>query len=786
MNDRYSEIKNLEKSLKERGLKYVGKRVLNRESEMKAAGEMVYIDDIRMKGMIFGKILFSPHAHARIVRIETAKAEALPGVYTIVHYFNSPHIAYNSASRFYMDLNPVDMPRTEYIFDETVKFVGDRVAAVAAETAQIAEQALKLIDVEYEELPASVDFEEALLENAPQANPDGKDGSNLCGDWIAYGNDSEEEVLKSIESADYSFTDTFRTPRVHHGYMEPVCHIANYTRDGKLTVYSSCQNVFCFRDVIAKSLDIPQSRVRVIKTVSGGAFGGKLEVMHEPVAGLLSMKTLRPVKLLLNRKETFISTRSRHEAIITVSTGMSKEGKIIAQHVESRLNTGAYAGAGPNTVGAQSGKMFILYNADKMFYRGASFYTNTPPAGAMRGYGAPQIHAARETHMDRIALAMGIDPVSLRLKNVVLPHKKNCMGNDMHNARIKECIETGAEVFDWYNRRRNAEETHSGRYRRGVGMDIAVHGNGWYPVYQDLTTITIRMNNDGTAVLLTGTHDLGTGARTILGQIAGEVLDMPPEDIEIIEADTDVTPLDLGAQASRTTYIGGNAAILAALNLRKQLLAEGAALLDMNVHDVEVRNRAVVSKKDTEVSCTYEEIVASAQAGKHGDQRDLTATETFESVNSIDSYVAVFTEVEVDIETAEVNVLEVTPVHNSGKVINPVLFEGQVYGGVHMGLGYALSEEMLIDHTTGRVLNPNFRKYRMFRAHQMPVINLRTVESPEEAGPFGAKSIGECATDGVAGAVVNAVSHALGNVKMNKMPLTPEYLKTVILDICQF
>ena len=242
MNDRYSEIKNLEKSLKKRGLKYVGKRVINRESEMKAAGEMVYIDDIRMKGMIFAKILFSPHAHARIVSIETSKAEALAGVYAIVHYFNSPHIAYNSASRFYMDLNPVDMPRTEYIFDKTVKFVGDRVAAVAAETAQIAEQALKLIDVEYEELPSSVDFEEALLENAPQANPNGKDGSNLCGDWIAYGNDSEAEVLKSIESADYRFTDTFRTPRVHHGYMEPVCHIVNYTRDGKLTVYSSCQS----------------------------------------------------------------------------------------------------------------------------------------------------------------------------------------------------------------------------------------------------------------------------------------------------------------------------------------------------------------------------------------------------------------------------------------------------------------------------------------------------------------------------------------------------------------
>ncbi|MCK5674295.1 MAG: molybdopterin-dependent oxidoreductase, partial [Spirochaetales bacterium] len=393
MNDRYADIKKLENTIIDQGLKYVGKRIINRESEMKAAGETIYIDDMRIKGMIFGKILFSPYAHAKILKINTRKAEALPGVHAVLHYFNSPHVVYNGAARFYMDSSPMDMPRTEYIFDETVKFVGDRVAAVAADTQKIAEEAAKLIDVEYEQLPASIDFEKAITEGSPQANPHGKDGSNLCGDWLAYGNATEEETKESIESADFTFKDTFRTPRVHHGYMEPVCHIADYTREGKLTVWSSCQNVFCFRDVIARALELPQSKVRVIKTVSGGAFGGKLEVMHEVVAGLLSMRSRRPVKVLLSRKDTFISTRSRHEAILTVSTGMSKDGTITAQHVESRLNTGAYAGAGPNAVGAQSEKMFVLYNGGKMFYRGGSFYSNSPPAGAMRGYGSPQIHA---------------------------------------------------------------------------------------------------------------------------------------------------------------------------------------------------------------------------------------------------------------------------------------------------------------------------------------------------------------------------------------------------------
>ncbi len=778
-----SGIKDLERSISNKGLKYVGKRIPNRESEMKVTGEILYIDDIRMKGMLYGKMLFSPHPHAGIKSIDTTRAEALPGVRTVIHHFNTPHIAYNCAARFYTDVKSGDLPLTEYIFDSTVKYVGDRIAAVAADTAEIASAAVKLIEVEYEELPASIDFEKALLDGAPQANPNGIDGTNLCGGWLTYGSDSEEAVLEHIRNADFTFENTFRTPKVHHGYIEPVCHIANYTRNGKLTVWSTCQNVFSFRDVIASVMELPQSRVRVIKTVSGGAFGGKSEVLHEGVAALLAMRTYRPVKILLNRKEVFTSTTSRHPSIITVSTGVNKDGKIIGQHVKTITNTGAYAGSGTNVIGAQSDMNFVLYSADKLFYRGVSFYTNTPNAGAMRGYGSPQLMAARETHMERIALDMGIDPVEFRLKNVVSPYEINCMGNNMYNTRIKDCIEKGAKIFDWKNRRENAAKLQTGRYRRGVGMDIAVHDNGWAPAFQDLTTITIKMNNDGTAVLLTGTHDLGTGSRTILAQIAGEVLELPPEHIEVIEADTDVTPFDMGAKASRTTYIGGNAAILAAGNLRKQLIYEGAAILDLNPSEVEIQDRTVVSTSDPKKKCTFTNIVVSAQTGKHGPQRDLTATESFESLIAIKSYVAVYTEVEVDTETGKVKVLEVSPVHNSGRVINPLLFEGQIHGGIQMGLGYALSEEMLIDSKTGKVINPNFEKYKMFRATDMPEINISTVENPEDAGPFGAKSIGECATDGVAGAIVNAVSHALGNVRLDRIPLTPEYLKSVIIKM---
>lgn len=521
-------VKVFEHQLSERGFDWVGKRLPNREAEMKAAGEIQYIDDMHLAGMLHAKMLLSPHAHARIKRIDASGAEALPGVRAVAHFFNTPHIVYNSAARFYLDTSDFDMPRTEYIFDDTVRYVGDRVAAVAADDPFIAAAAIKLIEVEYELLPAAVTLEMALREGSPLANPHGIDGTNLCGGRLAYGNASEEEVLAAIHGADHVFTDTFHTPRVHHGYIEPVCHIAHYTRDGKLTVWTSSQNVFCFRDVLSTALDIPQSRIRVIKTVCGGAFGGKLEVMHEPVAATLSMRTFKPVKLRLDRREIFSSTRSRHEGILTITSGVRNDGTLVAQHVASDLNTGAYAGSGPNTIGAQSGKMFILYQAEKMFYSGASYYTNSPSAGAMRGYGCPQITVTREVHTDRIAHELKMDPVEFRLLNVIRPYQKNCMGNDMHNARVEECILRGIREFNWKEKRLSAEKTRREKLRRGVGMDIAVHGNGWYPVYQDITTITLRLNNDGSATMLSGTHDLGTGSRTVLAQIAAEILTVPP------------------------------------------------------------------------------------------------------------------------------------------------------------------------------------------------------------------------------------------------------------------
>jgi len=757
----------------------IGSSPFNSDAWDKVTGGAQYVDDLRFKGMLHCALLFSPHAHARIVSIDDTEARNAPGVYAVVHCFNTPAVLYNSAIRFHTDDNPADMPVTERVFDQEVKFIGDRVAAVAADTRELARKAVELLKVVYEPLPAVITLDEAIKPEAIQASPFGLGTGNVCGGWVAYGSDSESEVLSQIAQSPRHCVSQFRTSRVHHGYLEPVAHVAQYSRADGLTVWTSSQSVFSFRDVLCGILGLPQSQVRVVKTVSGGAFGGKLEVMHEPVVALLAMRTLHPVKIRLDRKEVFSSTRSRHEAIITISSGFDSEGTLQAQHVLSYLNTGAYASSGPNTVGAQSGKTFVQYDVRHMFYRGAPFYTNTPIAGAMRGYGCPQLMVSREVHMDRIARELGMDPVEFRMKNILRPHVLNCLGKPMHNTLGYECLRTGAQLFGWTDRFQRVHMAKDQRIQVGIGVGTAVHGSGWYGVYQDLTSMTMLMNNDGSLQVLTGIHDLGTGSRTILAQIVGETLSLPLDHIKVMEADTAVTPLDLGAQGSRSTYIGGNCARECALLIKEQLADQASQMLGCSRAHL-VFETLGITDGETGRKVSFAGIVDSAQKGRHGPQRQIAATHSYASRMNVYSCSAVFVEVSVDTQEGTVHVDEILSVHSSGRIINPALCEGQVHGGIQMGLGYALSEEMVLDPATGAVLNPTFRNYRMFRADQMPSIKVHFIEDPEASGPYGAKGIGECATDGVAGAVVNAVSNALGGVGITQIPMVPSYVKSLV------
>jgi len=760
----------------------VGTSPYNRESWDKVMGATQYIDDLRFKGMLYSALLFSPHAHAHIVSIDASEALALEGVHAIIHCFNTPDTLYNSAIRFYSDTNTADMPCTERVFNREVQFVGDRVAAVAADSEAVAREAIKHIKVEYELLPSVLTLEEAVASNATQASPFGVDGSNLCGDWVAYGSEGEEAVLEKVKQSPLQEVSTFRTSRVHHGYMEPVAHVAQYSPSKKLTIWTSSQSVFSFRDVLSQILGLPQNAVRVIKTVSGGAFGGKLEVMHEPVVALLSMQTMRPVKIRLNRKEVFLSTRTRHEARITLTSGYTPQGKLIAQHVYSLLNTGAYAGSGPNTVGAQSGKTFVQYGAEAMFYRGGCFYTNSVIAGAMRGYGCPQIMVSREVHMEGIARKLSLDPVQFRLNNLLAPDSTNCMGKPTHQGLGIECLQEGAKTFCWDERRAQASVKSNEKVRYGVGVGTAVHGSGWYPVYQDMTSVTMMMNNDGSLQILTGIHDLGTGAKTVLSQIASETLHIPLDCIDIVEADTAVTPLDLGAQASRSTYIGGNCVLECANIIKEQLLLEAAQITGVATQNLCLGTSEFIEQVSGK-KVSFPTIIDSAQKGLHGKQRQIAAVHSYASHTSVYSYSAVFVEVAISVDTGSVRVEDILCVHNSGTIINPALCEGQVHGGVQMGLGYALSEEMVVDTQTGNIKNPSFKNYQMFRAPQMPKITVKFIQGAEPSGPYGAKGIGECATDGVAGAVVNAISHALGGATIDHIPVNTSYVQELLSQI---
>lgn len=414
-----------------------------------------------------------------------------------------------------------------------------------------------------------------------------------------------------------------------------------------------------------------------------------------------------------------------------------------------------------------------------MFYRGACFYTNTPIAGAMRGYGCPQLMVAREVHMEGIARRLGIDPVQFRLQNLLLPDSHTCMGKPTHQALGTVCLQEGAKIFGWEERRNQAVAKSSPAMRYGVGVGTAVHGSGWYPVYQDMTSVSMMMNNDGSLQILAGIHDLGTGAKTVLAQIAAQTLHIPLDCIEILEVDTAISPLDLGAQASRSTYVGGNCVLECAQRIREQLVEEASLMLGLDAKRCVLANKEVMDPISGE-SVSFSSIIDSAQKGLHGKQRQIAAMHSYASHTSVYSYSAVFAEVAIDGESGAVQVKEILCVHNSGTIINPALCEGQVHGGVQMGLGYALSEEMEIDGQTGRIKNPSFKGYHMFRAHQMPKITVKFIQGPEPSGPYGAKGIGECATDGVAGAVVNAISHALGNVAIDHIPVDASYVKELL------
>jgi putative selenate reductase molybdopterin-binding subunit len=750
-------------------------------------GNPAFTDDIDRRGLLYAKVLRSPHAHARIVAIDDSGARAMPGVHAVLHHGNTPRVKYASGGQSWPNPKPWD----QVSFDTKVRFVGDRVAAVAAESPELAEEACRRIRVTYEVLPAVFEQEDAVAEGAPiihdEADTDGiYDAAHNISHHIEGQTVPDEEMDAAFASAAHVFEETFHVRQQQHSPIEPHVAIGWLDEDERLVLRSSTQVPFHVRRMVAPLLGLPVKGIRVVKPRLGGGFGSKQELLVEDIVGLLVLATRRPVQLQYTREEQFVSTRTRHSQTITFRSGVDAQGHLVAQEMRVLASTGAYGTHGftVQSVGGQHG--LSPYRCPAKRFRCDVAYTNRPVAGAFRGYGAPQAFFALESHLDGIARTLGLDPLELRRRNWVttgdvldivprlgerggvtdvapedLPRITSC--------GLQECVAQGQRAIGWQRReepawRQPADRPH---IRRGIGFALAMQGSSIPMV--DLASASIKINDDGSFNLLFGASDLGTGADTVLAQIAAEVLGVTVEDIIVYAADTDLTPFDKGAYASSTTYLSGMAVKKAAEAARERIAARAARLLGIgDPSPIELHGGRAWAPDGRSVS--MQDVALNALHTE--DQEQIVGTGSHVSSASPPPFAVQFAEVEVDVDTGQVTVTDLVSAVDCGTPINPVTASGQVEGAMLQGLGYALTEELILDES-GRARNARFGPYWIFRADDTPPTEVFLVQTVEPSGPYGAKSVSEVALDPVAPAVRNAILDATG-AAINSLPLTPE------------
>lgn len=758
-------------------------------------GNPAYVDDLTLPHMLHAKILHSPHAHARILSIDTTEAEKVPGVRCILvppppeveirsnkggitSYF--PRVPHTTAGQGYPEPSPYDT----VMFDYKVRYVGDRVALVAAETECAAEEAVKKISVEYEVLPAVFDPEEAVgmkpySSGAPPVIHDEKDADGIYDasrNLAAHIEAELGDVEKALAESHLVVEGRYDLGYAQHCPLEPHAAISFLDEKNRLVIRTATQVPFHARRICAQVLGVPVRKIRVIKPRIGGGFGAKQEVILDYLVGAVTLRTGRPCRLVMTRAEEFVSSRTRHPHVIWLKIGVREDGTVKALRMHALSNTG-WNGSHSLTVVCNAGsKTLPLYNkAEAVYFRGDAAYTNLPAGGAYRGYGGTQGYFALECLMDEIAEKMKIDPVELRLRNHIreggsspvfaaLGEGKEGVEQTLQSVGLDKCLTQGAEAFGWKEKR--ARPRDAGPKKRGVGMCALMQGSGIPEI--DMGAAWIKMNEDGSFNLAVGATDLGTGSDTVLSQIAAEVLKVPVEKIVIASSDTDNTPFDVGAYASSTTYISGSAAKRAAENLAKEILAVAAEMLGKPVEDLYLEDGRVKSKDGKSLS--YEQICLRALYGQN--QRQPQATASFVSPESPPPFAAHFAEVEVDTETGLVKVLDYVAACDCGVPIHPRLAEGQVEGAVLNGITYALTEEYVFDEK-GRMTNASFSDYKIYSTKDAPPIRTILVESYEPSGPFGAKSIAEININGPVPAIANAVYNACG-IRLKRIPFTPE------------
>ena len=758
-------------------LKTVGKPEPKVDAVKLAAGKPVYTDDIEMRDMLHAALLTSPHAHARIRSIDTRAARALPGVHAVLTHLDIPRVLYASGGQSYPNPKPYD----QVSLDHTVRHVGDRVAVVAAETPEIAREALRLIEVDYEILPAVFDPIEAMQPGAPviHADPDVEGiydrERNIVHHIHAEAGDRDAQWAKAA----HVFEGEYRVHQVQQCSIEPHIVVTWWDEDDRLNIRTSTQVPFHVRRMVAPLLGLPVKRIRVIKPRIGGGFGGKQEMLIEDLCAHLTLATGRPVRFEYTREQEFTSARSRHPQILRFRTGVDTEGRVVAAELYIIGNTGAYGTHGLTVQMVSGFRGLTTYNAPYSKFTCDVVYTNIPTPGAYRGYGAPQSLFALEVHMEEIAHALGIDVLEFKRRNwikqgdplimaVALGEGREGKPQIVTTSALEECVDIGARAVGWHEKRGKARTVEGKPHlKRGIGMAVAMHGTGIAGL--DMGAASIKLNDDGSFNLLFGATDLGTGADTVLAQIAAETLGVPVSDIIVYAADTDFTPFDTGAYASSTTYISGGAVLKAAEDVRAQILKHAAErMFHCAPDELELEDRKVVHRDGRVIP--LEEVALHSLHQE--DQHQIMATASHMSEVSPPPFAAQFAEVIVDTETGEVTVERLLMAVDCGVAINPITASGQVEGGMVQALGYAHCEELAYDEL-GVPQATDFHRYHIYRADEMPKLECIFVETYEESGPYGAKAVAEIPKDGVAPALASAIFDATG-VMIPAIPYTPE------------
>ncbi len=741
-------------------LQVVGKSVVRIDAAEKVTGTAIFTVDMSLPNMLCAKVLRSPHPHAKIISIDTTAAEALPGVKAVATYKNTSQVPYNSSLS---EANPPAVPvNDETIFSDTVRYVGDEVAAVAAINEAIAKEAIKLIKVEYQLLPTVFDPLQAMGPEAPAIHPCFL-AKNLCGiAKMPLG-----DIKQGFAESDIVIEEHFKLPVVKHAQLETQAALASYSAGGRIDVWSTTQSPHPLKNAIAKIFGVSASKVRVQNSpYVGGAFGSHvgMSAKTELLAIALSKLAGQPVKIVYDRHEDFIASTTRHGGYITVKLGAKADGTFTALLVSAVLNTGAYANAGPDVTAVLGVTCTSIYRIPHIFYDGACVYTNTTPAGAMRGFGSPQGNFAVEGAVDKLAEALSMDSIELRLKNIIRPYDAWIAPYPCASTGLAECIEKGAKAIDW-QRRYDLKKPVNNKVR-GIGMAAGAYLSNSWPFAVEFDNAYLAMQEDGSLNLSVGVPEIGQGISTTLCQLAAEGVGAPFESVAISFGDTASSGYDIGSHASRTLYCAGTAVCSAAANLKAQLLAYAGQLMACPPENIGIRN-GVLSHPGGKMTL--------AQVAHHAHRANKQFVAMGQTIPfNAPPFQAHFVEVEVDLTTGQTEVIKFVAAHDVGRAINPQIVEGQVQGAVMQGIGYALSEEIRYDGQ-GRQAQDSFHKYYLPTIEEMPEIEVILVESQEPSGPFGAKGVGECGLVPSAAAIASAVYNATG-CRFNSIPITEEKL----------